>query len=191
MPYIASINNQNYTITTRTQDVQTAVTLDGVTHALDWQRIAALAADDKGKQPEGGYYSLLISGKSYEVFVRRVVQDDEDGNRQTYEIQLAGQYFLVTVEDERTRTLTGIARSNAASSAARIKAPMPGLVVNTLAQPGDTVSAGQTVVVLEAMKMENDLPSPIAGTVKELKVQKGQTVDQGQLLVIIEGEQPR
>lgn len=187
MPYIATIKNQTYTITTQKQDAQTAATLDGVMHALDWQRIAALATDEKGKQSEGGYYSLLIAGKSYEVFVRRVVQDDENSS-QTYEIQLAGQYFLVSVEDERTRLLEGIARTNAQSSAAKIKAPMPGLVVNTLAQPGDTVNAGQTVVVLEAMKMENDLPSPITGTVKELKVQKGQTVDQGQLLVIIEGE---
>ncbi|GCE19502.1 acetyl-CoA carboxylase biotin carboxyl carrier protein subunit [Dictyobacter kobayashii] len=189
MPYIASIKNQNYTITTQPQGAQTAVTLDGVSHILDWQRIAKLATDEKGKQPEGGHYSLLIAGKSYEVFVRRVVQEEEKSS-QTYEIQLAGQYFLVTVEDERTRLLEGMARAGAQSSAARIQAPMPGLVVNTLVQPGDTVNAGQTVIVLEAMKMENDLPSPITGTVKELKVNKGQTVDQGQLLVIIEAEQP-
>jgi biotin carboxyl carrier protein len=52
--------------------------------------------------------------------------------------------------------------------------------------PGDSVSAGQTVVILEAMKMENDLPAPIDGTIKEVRVQKGDTVDNGQILVTIE-----
>jgi biotin carboxyl carrier protein len=63
---------------------------------------------------------------------------------------------------------------------------MPGLVVNMLVVPGDSVSAGQTVVILEAMKMENDLPAPIDGTIKEVRVQKGDTVDNGQILVTIE-----
>jgi biotin carboxyl carrier protein len=62
---------------------------------------------------------------------------------------------------------------------------MPGLVVNVLVQPGDIVTQNQTVVVLEAMKMENDLPAPVAGMVKEVRVSKGQTVDQGEVLIVI------
>jgi len=135
---------------------------------------------------EGGRYSLLIGGKSYEVFVRRLSQSGEKDD-QTYEILLAGQRFEVTVADERTRMLAGLTRVGVNSSAARIQAPMPGLVVNVLLEQGSSVEQGQTVIVLEAMKMENDLVSPIAGTIKEIKVGKGQTVDQGAVLVLVEG----
>jgi biotin carboxyl carrier protein len=99
---------------------------------------------------------------------------------------LAGQRFEVFVEDERTRQLAGLVHARTARSRANIQAPMPGLVVNVLVQPGDTVTQNQTVVVLEAMKMENDLPAPAAGTVKEVRVSKGQTVDQGEILVTLE-----
>jgi biotin carboxyl carrier protein len=61
-------------------------------------------------------------------------------------------------------------------------------VVNVLVQPGDIVTQNQTVAVLEAMKMENDLPAPTAGTVKEVRINKGQTVDQGEVLIVIEGK---
>jgi len=55
-------------------------------------------------------------------------------------------------------------------------------------EPGAQVARGQTVVILEAMKMENDLASPIAGRVKEVRVSKGQTVNQGDVLVVVSGE---
>lgn len=187
--YTATIKNQDYSLAIQKQGTQTMVTVDGIEHAPDWHQIASLVSANNEQPAEGGRYSLLVNGQSYEVFARRIVQADE-GDSQTYEIQLAGQYFLVAIEDERTRLLAGTVRRGQQSNAAKIQAPMPGLVVNTLVQPGDTVSAGQTVVVLEAMKMENDLPSPISGIVKELKVTKGQTVEQGQLLVLVEGEQP-
>jgi biotin carboxyl carrier protein len=64
---------------------------------------------------------------------------------------------------------------------------MPGLVVKILLEVGASVEQGQAVIVLEAMKMENDLISPIGGTIKEIKVGKGQTVEQGAVLVLIEG----
>jgi len=83
--------------------------------------------------------------------------------------------------------LVGLTRAGVNSSASRIQAPMPGLVVNVLLEQGASVEQGQTVTVLEAMKMENDLVSPIAGTIKEIKVGKGQTVDQGAVLVLVEG----
>ena len=62
---------------------------------------------------------------------------------------------------------------------------MPGLVIGIPLEKGAKVEAGQTVVVLEAMKMENDLSSPIAGSIREIRVNKGQTVDQGEVLVVI------
>ncbi|GCF10198.1 acetyl-CoA carboxylase biotin carboxyl carrier protein subunit [Dictyobacter arantiisoli] len=187
MSYITTVDHYQYQITTQQQGNQTLATLDGVSEAIDWKRIAPLSADDRGKVQAGGRYSLLLQGKSYEILARHLPQLDEKGTR-TYEIQLAGQYFMVAVEDERTHLLEGIARTNVHTSAATVRAPMPGLVVNTLVTPGDKVRAGETVVILEAMKMENDLSAPLAGIVKELKVQAGQTVDQGQALVIIESQ---
>ena len=197
MPYVTTVKKlahsdvQHYTVdpqTTHSHHQQVEVRLDGQTYTLDWHQISALATNEKGQKLAGGRYSLLIAGTSYEVFVRHISKPEEKES-QSYEIQLAGQTFEVQVEDERVRLLTGITRSGASHNMARIQAPMPGLVVNTLVEPGDTVEAGQAVVVLEAMKMENDLPAPIAGHIKEVRVQKRQTVDQGQVLVIIEGNQ--
>jgi biotin carboxyl carrier protein len=187
MPYISTIKNRPYTIGIEKQKLEnpTTVTLDGSPHTLDYRQIMSLAKNAQSKA-EGGY-SLLIAGKSYEIFARCVSQAN-DTEEQTYEIQIAGQYFMVDVCDERTRLLTSVARANAHSGTMKIQAPMSGLVMNTLVAPGDTVSAGQTIIVLVAMKMENDITSPSAGTVKELKVSTGQTVDQGQLLAIVEGK---
>jgi biotin carboxyl carrier protein len=183
MPYIATIQQQNYKLTT---EQQKRVTLGGKTHTIDWRKLASLAGEEKGSTA-GGRYSLIIEGKSYEIYARRIVNADEKESY-TYEVQLAGQYFEVTVEDERTKLLTGIVRAGSTSNAAKINAPMPGLVLHIPLAAGAPVNAGQTVVVLEAMKMENDLASPIDGTIKEVRVSPGQTVEQGQIMVIVEGE---
>jgi biotin carboxyl carrier protein len=102
-----------------------------------------------------------------------------------YEILVAGQRFEITVEDEREKALTGSIRSGHESGEAMVRAPMPGLVLALSVDPGTNVERGQTVVILEAMKMENDLASPITGKVKEIKVSKGQTVNQGDVLVVV------
>jgi Biotin carboxyl carrier protein len=184
----SSTTSPTVTLTQRQGKLQ--ATLDGQTFTLDWQHINPLATQTL--PANGGRYSLLIAGTSYEVFVRHLPQDDEQSSR-IYEVQWADQSFTVTVADEHTRLLEGLVRGGTASGAANIKiqAPMPGLVTQTLVAVGDTVKAGQTVIILEAMKMENDLAAPIAGTIKELKVNKGDTVDHGQLLVTIEhSDQP-
>lgn len=185
MPYIASVNNQSYHV--ETDEEQRHVTIEEITHALDWRQIAPLTADTKGIVSAGGRYSLLIAGHSYEIFARRITKADEKDS-QTYEILIGGQRFEVKVEDERTRLLAGLAKSGAATGDATVQAPMPGLVISVPLAEGATVTQGQTVAVLEAMKMENDLSSPISGVIKEVRVNKGQTVDQGEVLVVIAAE---
>jgi biotin carboxyl carrier protein len=187
MPYIASIQNQSYRVDTGEHTPEREITIDGVPTKIDWRAIAPLAADAKGQISTGGRFSLLISGQSYEVFARRIIKLDENGS-QTYEIQFAGQRFEVQIEDEREKTLAGSARSAHDTGEAKVRAPMPGLVIGIPLEVGSQVERGQTVVVLEAMKMENDLAAPKAGTLKEVKVSKGQTVNQGDILVIISGE---
>jgi biotin carboxyl carrier protein len=187
MTYISTINAQTYHIDPGENGAQRTITLDGKTHAIDWRHIAPLAADAKGQVSAGGRYSLIIEGDSYEVFARRITKDDEKDS-ETYEILVAGQRFEVKVEDERASLLASLVKSAAATGEAKVQAPMPGLVIGIPLEEGATVQQGQTVVVLEAMKMENDLASPIAGIIKEIRVSKGQTVDQGQVLVVVAGE---
>ena len=185
MPYIVSTNNQTYHV--EIDEDHRQLSLDEGTYAIDWRQLASLVADAKGNIAEGGQYSLLIGDQSYDIFARRITgANDKQG--ETYEILFAGHRFEVKVEDERTRLLAGRAASSAASGDASVNAPMPGLVVGVPLEPGATVAAGQTVVVLEAMKMENDLASPIAGVLKEVRVSRGQTVDQGEVLVVISSE---
>ena len=186
MSYIVNIQNQSHA--TNIDEDQHSITLDGTPYSFDWKKIAALVADAKGNVAEGGRYSLLVGDQSYDLFARRVTKADEKRG-ETYEILIAGHRFEVKVEDERTRLLAGRTKPGADAGEATVNAPMPGLVVGVPFEAGASVAAGQTVVVLEAMKMENDLASPIAGVLKEVRVTRGQTVDQGEVLVVVEAEE--
>jgi biotin carboxyl carrier protein len=186
MPYISSINKQAFSITTGEEEQHRTVTIDGQARDIDWQQLAPLAADTPGQVANGGRYSLLIDGKSYDVYARQVTKPDSSGY--FYEIFLAGQRFEVHVEDEREKALAGSIKSAHETGEANVRAPMPGLVLGTPLEAGAQVERGQTVAILEAMKMENDLASPISGTIKEVRVTKGQTVNQGDVLVVVVGE---
>lgn len=186
MPYISTIDNQEHVINVGEAGQHRTITIDGQTHEIDWQQLAPLAADAKGQIVGGGRYSLLIDGQSYEFYARQVTKPDTSGYH--YELFLAGQRFEVHVEDEREKALAGSIKSAHETGEAIVRAPMPGLVLGIPFQPGATVERGQTVAILEAMKMENDLSSPINGTIKEVKVTKGQTVNQGDVLVVVVGE---
>ncbi|GCE14054.1 biotin/lipoyl-containing protein [Tengunoibacter tsumagoiensis] len=180
MAYVVTHNKHSYTVAVEESGSQSQqVLVDTVPHSIVWQQLLPLFTQSL----TGGRYHLLLNHRSYEIFARRL-QSVDAPLEQRYEILLAGQRFEVLVEDERIRQLANVSRSQASQSA-RVQAPMPGLVVKLLVDVGTAVHAGQTVAVLEAMKMENDLTSPISGIVHELRVQTGQTVEQGQLLVSI------
>jgi biotin carboxyl carrier protein len=187
MSFLVTVQQHTYHVDTEENGQQQHITLDGITHAIDWRHLTPLAADAKGHVGQGGRYSLLLAGKSYDILVRRITRPEQKDS-ESYEILVAGQRFEVKVEDERERLLAGMAQTTAQSGAMTVLAPMPGLVIGTSVEPGASVQAGQTVVILEAMKMENDLSAPISGIVKEVRVQQGQTVDQGAILVVIESE---
>jgi biotin carboxyl carrier protein len=102
-------------------------------------------------------------------------------------LALEGVQYRVEVVDEARARLARLAGADRAHHTRReLKAPMPGLVVKVLCQPGDAVGKGQPLLVLHAMKMENELSLPHDGTVKSIGVQAGQTVEQGQVLVMLE-----
>jgi biotin carboxyl carrier protein len=183
---VATIQKQTYSVDINEEDPAVKVTLDGQGHAIDWKQIAPLARDEKKHGDIGGRFSLLLAGRSYEVFARRITRPEEK-NGQRYEIYIDGQRFEVAAEDERTRALAVLLQGSAHSGEATIYAPMPGLVIGILQEAGAEVKAGQPIIVLEAMKMENDLTSPINGKIKKISVSKGQTVDLGAALVVIDG----
>lgn len=94
-----------------------------------------------------------------------------------------GSRYEVAVVDERTHHVRQLVGPGVAPSGQALKAPMPGLVVRVLVVEGDQVEAGQGLVVLEAMKMENELKATMAGIVKSVRAAAGTTVEKGQLLL--------
>jgi len=124
-------------------------------------------------------YSLIIDNASYEIFV--------ETNGDEFDVLIGSEMFHLKVQDEWTRRLANIQRkTEVETGVVAIKAPMPGAVVSVEVAPGEEVKRGQGVVVLSAMKMENEIKSPRAGRVKSVDVQAGQTVEQGRTLVVIE-----
>jgi len=186
LTYISNIAEKSFAVDIGENSPQREIKIDEKRFDIDWRQIATLAMGTQMQSNIGGRYSLLIAGKSYEVFAHRVTKPDVTGYR--YEILVSGKRFEITVEDEREKALTGSIRGGHESREAMVRAPMPGLVLGISVDPGSDVEKGQTVVILEAMKMENDLASPIAGKVKEIRVSNGQTVNQGDVLVVVSAE---
>ena len=94
----------------------------------------------------------------------------------------------VEVVDERARHIRSLASARGrAARSGTVKAPMPGLVVRVQVEPGQTVGPGGGLLLLEAMKMENELRAPSGGRVRAILVEAGQAVEKGQVLVEFEG----
>jgi pyruvate carboxylase subunit B len=107
----------------------------------------------------------------------------------SWTVAKSGAATSVTVEDERTRQVRRLAgRADRAAAGGVVKAPMPGLVVRVEVNEGQEVSAGAGVVVLEAMKMENEISTPAGGVVTAVHVKAGQAVDKGAVLVEVAPE---
>jgi acetyl/propionyl-CoA carboxylase alpha subunit len=121
-------------------------------------------------------YSLLVNGESFEGYV----YPDEDG----WQILLLGQFYQVRVEDEREKRLRTAIQGGVSTGAEFVlKAPMPGLVISVPVTEGEIVEIGQSLVILESMKMQNNLRAPFAGKVARLRVKAGESVEQKQVLL--------
>jgi biotin carboxyl carrier protein len=120
---------------------------------------------------------LLVDGRPTVVTLRST-------GRGQWTLGRAGDRWEAEVVDERTRHIRSLtAGVNATRGPATVRAPMPGLVVRILVETGQEVAAGAGIVVLEAMKMENELKAPAAGVVKGVRVAAGEPVEKGQVLV--------
>jgi biotin carboxyl carrier protein len=124
-----------------------------------------------------GALSLLMDGKSYEV-KQEIVGTETN-------VVVGHERFVASVRDPRS--FRSRSRSGAGEQGImKIKAPMPGKVVRVLAGVGTPVEAGQGVLVIEAMKMQNELKAPKSGVVKKINVAEGAAVDAGQALAEVE-----
>ena len=126
---------------------------------------------------QDGMLSLLLQGKSYEVKQETVAAETN--------VVVGQERFSASVRDPRSfRSRRRLGASE--QGVMKIKAPMPGKVVRILAPAGSQVEMGQSVLVIEAMKMQNELKAPKTGVVKKINVQEGAAVDAGQSLAEVE-----
>ena len=140
----------------------------------DAERVASVV------EVEPGVYSVLANGRSYDV---RVAGRPGTQLGQTT-VLLRGHAINVDVRDPRE--LSASKSAAAGHGRQQLASPMPGKVVRILVAVGDSVDAGQGLIVVEAMKMQNEMKSPKAGVVVELKAREGATVAAGDVLAVIE-----
>ncbi len=171
MTFDVEINGRGRTVSIeRSATGRYRVTIDGRAQDVDAVRVGALGL------------SLLLNGASG---VSRDVQVAPAGCNGELLIRLDGRTIVATVNGSRTGRAAADGGSHTHGEQS-VVAPMPGRVVRVLVGPGDTVAARQGVVVVEAMKMENELRAPRAGRVKHIAVEAGASVEAGRVLVVIE-----
>ena len=138
--------------------------------------------------PSTPLYHLLLGADSWTVAVQEL---SGDGGATRWALGVVGERVEVDVVDERTRQIQALTGQRATPpSGGVVKAPMPGLVLRVEVQEGQRVEAGAGLVVVEAMKMENELRAGRPGVVARVHVKPGQTVDRGVPLVTLESVEP-
>jgi biotin carboxyl carrier protein len=164
----AKLNDQDHALTIECVEDLTIVQVDGRKYEL---RI---------REPEDGCYLILVDTYVYEASVSAVRHDLE-----TLEVSLRGRSYPITIVDPR-RLRSSQTSERHHHGATEIRAQMPGKVVRVLVDLGAEVSKGAGIVVVEAMKMQNEMKSPRAGIVGLIRVSPGDTVARGDLLAVVE-----
>ena len=168
MKYFAKVGEREYECAIDRSNGQLVVTVGGCAYAVDLRHI-----------PRSHAYALLLDSKSFEFTL-----EENDG-----EIECAGGagLFHVRVEDARTHAARAKTATAGGPTGPRpVKAIMPGIVREILVGEGDAVEAGQPLLILEAMKMQNEIRADRAGRVAKVHVSAEETVDKGAKLVEIE-----
>ncbi len=164
MKYYTKVDDQEFVIEVG-KDNQ--IIVNGEPYAVDFQQM-----------PGSGVTSLLIDNRSFEAVV-----EEQDG---VWQVLIRGELYEVAVDDERSRRLAS-ARGDLlpADGEAVIQSPMPGIIIAVSVVEGQTVRKGDKLVILESMKMENELRSPRDGTVSQIRTGAGATVEKDQVLLVI------
>jgi biotin carboxyl carrier protein len=164
MKYVTTIKDKEYVVEIIDER---HININGKNMEVDFESVSG--------QP---VYTMLIDGKSYEAYV---YEGDEE-----WQVLLLGRQYPVKVEDERERRLKAAGGGRVQETGEfHLKSPMPGLIVAIPVQENQPVEKGQVLVILESMKMQNELRAPRAGTVQRLKVKAGESVEPKQTLLSI------
>ena len=164
MKYFARIGSNEYEV----EVTDSQILLDGEPVNVDIVRSGT---------PE--LFSILFGGQSHELLVT--------SDRFNYTVSIRSQQFQVQVQDERSRRLNQARKMpGLPAGELAVVAPIPGLVVKVLAAAGDAIEEGQPLVILEAMKMENEIRSMRPGVIKSVEVAPGQRVEQNAVLIVLE-----
>ena len=165
MKYITIVEDKQYLIEIIDEK---HVSVDGKIYNIDFESVSG--------QP---VYSLIVDGKSHEAYV----QEGDDN----WQVLMRGRLYPVKVEDEREKRLRAAAGGGVAETGEfHLKAPMPGLVIAIPVAEGQDVEKGQVLVILESMKMQNELKAPRDGKVSRIKVKPGESVEQKQALLSVQ-----
>ena len=134
-------------------------------------------------EPQRNIYSLIIDGRSFEVDV-----DGAEGS-DLFELVIKGDPYEIEMVEEKKMKLA-MKRSKGVSGRQDIHSPMAGNVRQVLVQPGHRVEVGQVLLILEAMKMENEIKSPIQGIISSVTARTGVAVSNGDPLCVVEPWEP-
>lgn len=162
MKYIATVKDREYTIEI---DPDKGILIDGEPQEIDFRQL-----------PSGGVTSLLMNHRS----VSAVVEERSDH----WEVLIEGELYTVRVQDERAYRLERMRSIGlTVDGEAIVSSPMPGIIVSVPVKIGDIVRHGDKVVILESMKMENELRAPCDGVITHILVNAGASVEKDQPLV--------
>ncbi len=175
-------------VLSETEDMKYIASVDDQEYIIEIGKDGQILIDDKvydvnfRQMPGSGVTSLLLNQHSLEAVI-----EEGDGY---WEVLIRGERYPVTVEDERSYRLARARGSFAAPDGeVMVKSPMPGIVIAIPVLIGDVVSKGDTVIILESMKMENELRAPRDGIITEIKVEPGASVEKDQALVMVSDQQ--
>lgn len=145
-------------------------------------KINGQAVDWSMEQTGPGRYSVIYDHKSYIVLL-----NSRDGGSGNPVFRIRGVNYEVKLADPVEQTLQGMGIApKVAGKLNEIRAPMPGLVLKIQVSIGQKVKKGESLLILEAMKMENLFKSPSDGTIQEIRVKEGLPVEKGGILIILE-----
>jgi biotin carboxyl carrier protein len=165
MKYVATVNDD-----IRVVEIQN----DGERYRV---RVGDESWDVDARVTAPGVYSLLIDGVSYTAGVL-----DRDG---VCLVDVGGESYEIVVEEQTRHTIRTRGGATGGTRSRTLTAPLPGKISRVAVRPGDTVQAGDTLLVIEAMKMENEFKASGAGTVAEVRVAAGQAVNAGDVLIVM------
>ena len=161
------LDGESCTLSLQQNGIHSEYKLDGVVEASGTASIAEVMP---------GVFSVLLGARSFTI---HIVSRGDD-----LEVWAGGRRHTISIRDARDRSSAG--KKISAAGPREIRAQMPGKVVKLLAGLGASVQAGQGIIVVEAMKMQNEMKSPKDGTISKIFVQEGATVVAGETLIVVE-----